>query len=79
MIGGTGLNTLGGLTVGGAAFITGNLTAPNVYTKDETNALLNGKATTSTVYTQAETDLKLSAKAFKSETYSDAEVDGLLA
>ena len=31
------MNTLGDLTVNGAAWITGNLTAPNVYTKDETN------------------------------------------
>ena len=37
MLGGAGVNLLGGLTVGGTALITGNLTAPNVYTKSETN------------------------------------------
>ena len=37
MLGGAGVNTLGDLTVGGTALITGNLTAPNVYSKDETN------------------------------------------
>ena len=51
---------------------------PVVYTKSETNALLDEKADKSTTYTKTETDGLLDAKADKATTYTKSETDTLL-
>ncbi len=50
---GVGVSTLGGLTVNGTALITEDLTAPNVYTKDETDVKLAERQVTITTPTVA--------------------------
>lgn len=54
---------------------SGDLT--NVYSKSETDALLNSKADVSTTYTKSETDTLLSAKANSSDVYTKTQADNL--
>ena len=51
---------------------------PSVYTKTETDGLLNEKADKASVYTKGETDALLGEKADKASTYTKTETDGLL-
>ena len=51
---------------------------PSVYTKTETDALLDAKADKASVYTKGETDGLLDAKANVATTYTKTETDALL-
>ena len=51
---------------------------PSVYTKTETDALLDAKADKASVYTKGETDGLLDAKADKTSTYTKDETNALL-
>ncbi len=51
---------------------------PSVYTKTETDGMLNEKADKATTYTKTETDGLLDAKADKTSVYTKTETDGLL-
>ena len=51
---------------------------PSVYTKTETDGLLDAKADKASVYTKGETDAKLDAKADKTTTYTKTETNSLL-
>ena len=51
---------------------------PSVYTKGETDGLLDDKADKATTYTKTETDNLLDAKADKTSVYTKGETDGLL-
>ena len=50
----------------------------NVYTKTETDELLDTKANSSDVYTKTETDSKLSAKANSADVYTKTQIDNIL-
>ena len=51
---------------------------PSVYTKTETDGLLDAKADKATTYTKTDTDGLLDAKADKTSVYTKTETDGLL-
>ena len=51
---------------------------PSVYTKTETDGMLDAKADKASVYTKTETDALLGDKADKATTYTKTETDGLL-
>ena len=51
---------------------------PSVYTKTETDGMLDAKADKASMYTKTETDGMLDAKADKASVYTKTETDGLL-
>ena len=51
---------------------------PSVYTKTETDGMLDAKADKASVYTKGETDGMLDSKSDKTTTYTKTETDGLL-
>jgi hypothetical protein len=72
------------LDVDGNLTVDGDIFANNLYTKTQTDTLLDSKANTADTYTQTQTNTLLDSKAnvgdsyTKAETYNNTEIDGKL-